>query len=139
MAKAQIIIAGIGGVGGYFGGLLAKHYHDSKNVEIFFLARGQHLEEIKKSGLKVIKGDVEFIAKPTLATNNPSEIGIADLVIITTKTFDLETIIQQLQPCISQDTIILPLLHGVDSKQRIEKNTYWKFGFRGLCLYRFSP
>lgn len=117
--KTKILMAGIGGVGGYFGGLLAKHFYNKENVEISFVARGEHLKEIQKNGLKVIKGNNEFIAKPTLATDNPAEIGIANFIIIATKSYDLETIIQQLRPCINQDTIILPLLNGVDSKERI--------------------
>ena len=121
MIKTKIIIAGIGGVGGYFGGLLANHFYDNENVEISFVARGEHLKEIQKNGLKVIKGENEFIAKPHIATDNTNEIGFVDFIIIATKSFDLETIIQQLQPCINQDTIVLPLLNGVDSKERINK------------------
>ncbi|OWY26184.1 2-dehydropantoate 2-reductase [Sphingobacteriales bacterium UPWRP_1] len=120
MTKTKIIIAGIGGVGGYFGGLLANHFYDNENVDINFFARGQHLKEIQVNGLKVTKGKSEFIAKPTLATDNPAEIGISDFIIITTKSFDLEAVIKQLRPCINQDTIILPLLNGVDSKERIK-------------------
>jgi 2-dehydropantoate 2-reductase len=118
--KTNIIIAGIGGVGGYFGGLLAKHFYDNENVAIKFVARGEHLKEIQQNGLKVIKGHTEFIARPALATDNPSEIGVADFIIIATKGYDLEAVIQQLRPCINQDTIILPLLNGVDSKDRIK-------------------
>lgn len=121
MTKVKIMIAGIGGVGGYFGGFLASHFHQSKNVEINFFARGENLREIKKNGLKVIKGKSEFIAKPTLATDNPTEMGTADFIIIATKSYDLETIVQQLQTCINQDTIILPLLNGVDSRERIKQ------------------
>lgn len=117
--KIKIIIAGIGGVGGYFGGLLAKHFYCSENVAINFFARGRHLKKIQKNGLEVIKGDKKFIAKPALATDNPSEIGIANFIIITTKSYDLEAVILQLRPCINQDTIVLSLLNGVDSKERI--------------------
>jgi 2-dehydropantoate 2-reductase len=85
MTKTKIIIAGIGGVGGYFGGLLANHFYNNENVEISFVARGEHLKEIQKNGLKVIKGENEFIAKPHIATDNPAEIGIANFIIITTK------------------------------------------------------
>jgi 2-dehydropantoate 2-reductase len=120
MTKTKIIIAGIGGVGGYFGGLLAKQFYDNKNVQISFVARGEHLKEIQKNGLKVLNGKNEFIAKPHIATDNPSKIGIVDFIIIATKSYDLETIVQQLRPCINQDTIILPLLNGVDSKERIK-------------------
>lgn len=119
MAKIKIIIAGIGGVGGYFGGLLAKRFYESDNIEIYFLARGKHLKEIQKNGLKIIKGEIEFIAKPHLATDNPAEIGIADFIVIATKSYDLENIIDQLRPCIHAKTILLPLLNGVDSRERI--------------------
>lgn len=119
--KTKIIVAGIGGVGGYFGGLLAKHYTNNKLIEINFLARGQHLKEIQKNGLKIIKGNQEFIAKPNRATDNPSEIGIVDLIIICTKSYDIEALVEQLRPCINQNTIVLPLLNGVDSNEKIKK------------------
>jgi len=120
MTKTKIIVAGIGGVGGYFGGLLANHYSANENVQISFLARGEHLKEIQKNGLKIIKGKSECIAKPYIATDNASDIGIVDFIIIATKSYDLETVIEQLQPCINNETIILPLLNGVDSTERIK-------------------
>lgn len=118
--KTKIVIAGVGGVGGYFGGLLAKTFYNSQQVEVIFWARGEHLTEICKNGLRVITGAQEFTARPALATNDPAEIGMADLVIVATKSYDLESVIQQLKPCIGQHTIILPLLNGVDSRERIK-------------------
>lgn len=135
--KTKIIIAGIGGVGGYFGGLLAKQYCDNENIEISFIARGGHLKEIQNKGLKVIKGKSEFIAHPARATDNPAEIGIADLIIIATKSFDLETILHQLESCINQNTIILPLLNGVDSRERVE-NVFPKNTVLDGCVYIVS-
>lgn len=120
MTKTTIIIAGIGGVGGYFGGLLAKQYFNNDHIEICFLVRGQHLNEIQKNGLKIINGGKEFIGKPAIATDNPADIGIADLIIICTKSYDIETVVQQLKPCINPNTFILPLLNGVDSKEKIQ-------------------
>ncbi len=115
----NIIITGIGGVGGYFGGVLAKYFQDSGEVEIVFFARGKHLEEIRENGLKVIKGDTEFIARPSFATDTATEIGQADFIILCTKSYDLESVVESLRPCITKDTILLPLLNGVDSKERI--------------------
>lgn len=116
----KIIIAGIGGVGGYFGGLLAKHYYNHPEVEIHFVARGEHLQQIKNNGLKVIKGITEFIAEPKSVTNIPGDIGVADYIIVCTKSYDLEKVIEQLKPCINNNTVILPLLNGVDSKDKIK-------------------
>ncbi len=118
--KTKIIIAGIGGVGGYFGGLLARQFHNSGEVDICFLARGEHLQQIKTNGLKVVEDSNEFIVKPALATDSASEIGIADTIILCTKNYDLESAIEQLKPCIGKDTLILPLLNGVDSAERIK-------------------
>lgn len=53
----KIAIIGVGGVGGYFGGKLAAHYAHEKDVDITFIARGKHLEEIQKNGLKVITAE----------------------------------------------------------------------------------
>ncbi len=118
--KTRIIVVGIGGVGGYFGGLLAKEYSNSTEVEIIFIARGEHLKKIKSDGLKIIKGDTEFTVHPFLATDNFAEAGPADYIIICTKNYDLEETIEQLKPCLQNDTIIIPLLNGVDSGQRIK-------------------
>ncbi len=121
MEKIKIVIAGIGGVGGYFGGVLAKHYFNHPCVEIIFVARGEHLKKIQTVGLKVIKGETEFIAHPNLATANPNEIGEADLVLICTKTYDLEKVVQELSPCITDKTILLPLLNGVNNVEKIQQ------------------
>ena len=119
--KVKIVIAGIGGVGGYFGGLLARKYENSNAVEICFLARGEHLEQIRENGLKVIHGKNEFIARPAMTTDNATEIGIADYILICTKSYDLDATIEQLKPCIGENTILLPLLNGVESVERIKK------------------
>ncbi|MGW9686288.1 ketopantoate reductase family protein [Flagellimonas sp. 2504JD1-5] len=121
MATTKILIAGIGGVGGFFGGLLAKQFEDSKAVEVHFLARGAHLEQIQKSGLQVIEGDEQFVAIPKLATDDAHQIGEVNYIIVSTKSYDLEQTIQQLSPCIGPQTVILPLLNGVDCRERIQK------------------
>lgn len=81
MKKTKIIIAGIGGVGGYYGGLLARKYFENPNVEIFFIARGENLKRIRENGLKVITEFESFIAYPKIATDNPEEIGEVDFIL----------------------------------------------------------
>lgn len=117
--KTKIVIAGIGGVGGYFGGLLARAYAGNDDIEVHFIARGAHLKEIQNHGLTVIKGDIDFIGKPFLATDNATEIGIADYVIICTKSYDLAEMLNQLMPCIGTETVLLPLLNGVEAVEKI--------------------
>ena len=117
--KTKIVIVGLGGVGGYYGGLLARRYAGDPNIEIYFIARGEHLKKVQQNGLKVIAETGTFVVHPTLATDNVSEIGTVDYVIITTKSYDLEEAVNQIKPCVGSNTVILPLLNGIDNSSRI--------------------
>jgi 2-dehydropantoate 2-reductase len=117
--KTKIVIVGLGGVGGYYGGLLAKQYAGNPEIDIYFVARGAHLQKVKENGLTVITETETFVARPTLATDNVSEIGTADYVIMCTKSYDLHATIEQIKPCVGTETVILPLLNGADISERI--------------------
>lgn len=115
----KIAIVGIGGVGGYYGGLLAKQYSDDENVEIVFIARGDHLEQIKKNGLNLITEKGTFTARPDLAIDTPSGCGIFDCVIFCVKTYGLEESAKLLWPSIDENTVVISLLNGVDNADRL--------------------
>ena len=115
----KIAIVGIGGVGGYYGGLLAKQYSDDENVEIVFIARGDHLEQIKKNGLNLITEKGTFTARPDLAIDTPSGCGIFDCVIFCVKTYGLEESANLLSPSIDDNTVVISLLNGVDNADRL--------------------
>ena len=117
--KMKIAIVGIGGVGGYYGGLLAKQYSDDENVEIVFIARGDHLEQIKKNGLNLITEKGTFTARPHLAIDTPSGCGIFDCVIFCVKTYSLEESAKLLWPSIDENTVVISLLNGVDNADRL--------------------
>lgn len=136
MAK-KIVIAGIGGVGGYFGGLLAKAYQDSDVAEVYFLARGKHLATIKSEGLKVLDDQKEFIAFPKLVSNKAQEFGVVDFILFCTKTYGLEAIAHQLVPCINEKTVLIPLQNGVDSRETLLKTFPGNLVTHG-CVYLIS-
>ena len=115
----KIAIAGLGGVGGYYGGLLAAHCAANQDIEVYFVARGAHLKKIQEQGLKVITETGSFVAHPTLATDNVEEIGTVDYLIMCTKSYDLNETVEQMKPCIGSETVILPLLNGADISERI--------------------
>ena len=71
--KTKIGILGLGGVGGYFGGLLAKAYFDSDAIEIVFIARGDTKKAIAENGLKIILDDSEMIVFPKLLSDDPEK------------------------------------------------------------------
>ena len=121
ISKTRIAILGIGGVGGYFGGFLAGKYYQSADIEIIFIVRPGTEKIIKEQGLKLITTTEERILFPQLVSSDPNEIGHLDFLICCTKSYDLEESLLRLQNCITGNTIILPLLNGVDARECISK------------------
>jgi 2-dehydropantoate 2-reductase len=119
--KYKIVIAGIGGVGGYYGGLLARAYADHEEVEINFLARGEHFKAMKEKGLKVISHTETFTTVPKNVSDNSADFGPADLVIFCCKTYDLQEMAKQCENIIHAGTVLLPLLNGVDHDLTLKK------------------
>lgn len=115
----RIGIIGIGGVGGYFGGKLAREYGQNGPHEIIFIARGEHLQEIKKNGLRLLTKEGDYFVEPTLATDNSKEAGIFDLVILCTKSYALEKAAHDFKNNITSKTVVIPLLNGVNSTKRL--------------------
>ena len=117
--QTRIGILGLGGVGGYFGGLLANAYIENEEIEIIFIARGETQKIISESGLKIISDQDEIIVFPTIVSDDPKIIGKLDYLIGATKTYDIEESFLSLKKCITKNTIILPLYNGVDAPERI--------------------
>ena len=117
--RTRIGILGMGGVGGYFGGLLAKAYFESDTIEIVFIARGETQKIIAKNGLKITTEEKESIVFPTVVSNDPVIIGKLDFLICATKTYDIEESLLTIKKCITKNTVILPLYNGVDAPERI--------------------
>lgn len=118
-SKFKIAVVGIGGVGGFVGGKLAACFEESETVEIVLLARGENEKAIRADGLKIITTQGDKRVKPKLAAI--TEIGDADLLLLCTKEYDLEKTISSLKDFIGEKTIILPLLNGVDTAERIAR------------------
>ena len=120
-AIKRICVFGVGGVGGYFGGRLAHNMHGGKGsgYDIYFIARGPHLNAIRIHGLKVITPTKTFIAKPTLAADDIRRIPTPDLVLLCVKSYDLDTAVRKIKSNVHDNTVIIPLLNGVDIYDRI--------------------
>jgi 2-dehydropantoate 2-reductase len=117
--KTRIGILGMGGVGGYFGGLLAKAYAKSDSVEIIFIARSKTQKTIAQDGLKIILDESEMTVFPSIVSDDPKIIGKLDYLICATKTYDIEESLLSIKKNIAKNTVILPLYNGVDAPERI--------------------
>lgn len=116
----KIAIIGLGGVGGYYGGLLSRFSEQHPDeLLVYFIARGSHLEKIKDQGLTVIAETGPFVTRPALVTNRPADIGEVDYLIMASKSYDLDEVAEQVRPMVGRSTIILPLLNGIDNVSRL--------------------
>ena len=87
------------------------------------MARGNHLDEIKKNGLTLKTSEGEtLICKPTLASNNIDDFPTPQLCLICVKSYDLDQLIENMKEKLSDNTIIIPLMNGIDIYERIRKN-----------------
>ncbi|MCI0771597.1 MAG: 2-dehydropantoate 2-reductase, partial [Chloroflexi bacterium] len=97
----KIAVMGAGGVGGYFGGLLARAGED-----VTYIARGEHLRAIKERGLRVVSElSGEFVAGNE-ATDNPGDVGPVDLVLYTVKMYHNDDAIPLIAPLVGDGTVV---------------------------------
>lgn len=106
----RIAVYGTGGVGGYFGGRLAR-----AGEEVIFIARGQHLQAIREHGLRVdsVKGD--FVIKPAHATDDPAKVGEVDVVIVGLKAWQVSEAAQAMRFLVGSKTVVIPLQNGLEA------------------------
>lgn len=110
----KVAIMGTGGVGGYYGGLLAQRGHD-----VAFLARGAHLQAIQAHGLQVKSIFGDFQINPASATDDPAQIGPVDLVLFVTKSYHTDQAAGAIKPMVGTETSVLSLQNGIDAVDRI--------------------
>lgn len=105
----KIVMMGSGGVGGFFGGRLAK-----AGCDVRFVARGRHLEALRRDGLTIENEPQGNIHVPDVrVSDDPASVGPADLVIISVKLWDTEDAARQVAPIVGAGTAVLSLQNGV--------------------------
>jgi 2-dehydropantoate 2-reductase len=112
----RIAVMGSGGVGGYFGGLLAR-----AGEEVSFIARGAHLDALRAHGLTIqsrLMGDFTLAVH---ASDDPGALGEVDLILVCVKTYDLDAAAVQMLPFVGPHTMILPLQNGIESAERLAR------------------
>ena len=109
----QILMVGAGSVGGFFGAHLAKH-----NPNVSFLLRPKTLAAVKENGLTIRSANGSFTVRP-LASSDPRDLPKPDLIILSVKAYDLDEVMTQLEPVVTNEAVILTLQNGVDTEDRL--------------------
>lgn len=113
LAGVRIVVVGAGGVGGYFGGRLAAAGH-----EVAFVARGAHLEALRRNGLTVSSVEGDFTVGQVRASADAGELGPADAVLLAVKTWQLEAAAEAVKPLVGRETAVVTLQNGVDAPEQ---------------------
>ena len=130
----NITIVGLGGVGGIVGGRLAAAAADVPELRVTFWCRGETLRNVRESGLHIAGPDGTITVRPALATCDPAEAGIADVLFFATKGYQLEEAARAAYPLVSPSTRVIPLLNGVSAGETLER-ILPPCDLLGGCLY----
>ena len=124
----KIAVVGVGGVGGYFGGLLAK-----SGFNVTFFARGSNFKALKENGLVIESVNGNFEINPVQVSNNTSEIGQVELILLCVKSYQVEEVMSSIKPLVGEKTAILPIQNGIDAPNQLAKYFDEKNVLSGSC------
>ena len=124
----RIAIFGTGGAGGYFGAQLAR-----AGEEVVLIARGDHLRAIRSEGLRVETSRGEIVIRPSLATDDPAEAGIVDVVLVGVKSWQVPEAAHAIRPLIGPESFVVPLQNGVEASSQLAAVLGSEHVLEGLC------
>jgi len=114
----KVAIIGAGAIGGYVGVKLALAGED-----VTFIVRGANLSAIRSKGMKLIMADgTEHVASNVRATNDYTEAGPQDLVILAMKAHQVEAVARDVPKLFGPDTAVVTMQNGIP---------YWYFQKHG--------
>ena len=112
----RIAVVGAGGVGGYFGAKLAR-----AGESVVMLARGPHLEAIRRDGLRVRSApEGESVAKVEAVESFAGQPPV-DMALFCVKSFDTRSAAEAVRPVLGPSTGVVSLQNGVDNEDTIDE------------------
>ena len=111
----KVMVLGTGAVGSYYGGLLARAGH-----QVSCLARGDTLAAIRERGVQVRTPEGAFRAD-VMAADQVAALPVADFAILAVKSYSLGDIGAAVRRCAEQGAVVVPLLNGVETTERLER------------------
>jgi 2-dehydropantoate 2-reductase len=133
----KIAILGAGGVGGYYGGLLARKGH-----QVCMLARTANLAALQKNGIEIRMPGETFTAQ-VQASDNAKDFGAVECAILAVKNYSLAEIAPAAALLAAQGALIVPLLNGVEVVDRLVScgvpRTQLLGGLTAISVVRIAP
>lgn len=111
MPRVRVLIAGTGGVGGYFGARLSEAGHDVR-----FLSRGENLRALREGGLAVTSSYGDVTLPRVTAVETGEQAGRCDAVWFCVKTYDNDGAAAAIAGAVDAGTVICSLQNGVENE-----------------------
>jgi 2-dehydropantoate 2-reductase len=109
----QVMVVGAGSVGGFFGAHLAQHHPG-----VSFLLRPRTLSAVQQRGLTIRSASGSVTVRPPTASD-PRSLPQPDLILLAVKAYDLDEVLDQLEPVLTERTVLVTLQNGIDTEDRI--------------------
>jgi 2-dehydropantoate 2-reductase len=104
----KICIYGAGAIGGY----LAVGLAGVEDVDLSIVARGAHLEAVRRNGLRLLIGGEERSAR-IKASADPADLGQQDVVVIGLKAHQAWEAADHMRPLLGRGTVVMTCQNGV--------------------------
>lgn len=124
----KILVVGAGAIGGYFGGRLLE-----RGKDVTFLVRENRRNQLEKTGLIIDSINGDFTIRPPMILSGESEDKF-DLILITTKSYQLYGAIDDIRPHLKKGGMVLPLLNGVSHVDELVEAFGEDAVIGGLCF-----
>ena len=126
----RVAVFGAGGTGGYLGARLA-----CGGLEVAVVARGAHLEAIRRHGLRVEGPRGGFTVAPVLATDDAAQVGTADVVLLGVKAWQVPEAARALRPLLGPETAVVTLQNGVEAPFQVAEALGAAHALAGVCQF----
>ncbi|WP_097157967.1 ketopantoate reductase family protein [Bacillus oleivorans] len=124
----KILVVGAGAVGGYFGGRLLE-----KGEDVTFQVREKRKQQLEERGLKVESINGNFTLRPKIIVAGES-VEPYDVILVSTKAYHLDGVLDSIEPYVGDSTMILPLLNGIAHVEVLQKRFGIDRVIGGLCF-----
>lgn len=105
----KVCIFGAGAIGGY----MAVELAHAGNAEVTCIARGPHLAAMRENGLRLVREGEDDRVVTVNCTDDPTEAGPQDVVIVTLKAHSAAAVADQMAPLFGPETAVVTAQNGV--------------------------
>ncbi len=104
----RIVVIGAGAIGGYIAAVLAR-----AGMHVAVIARGAHLEAMRRDGITVLSSDLGQFTAPVEASDDLCTLGAFDLALLTFKAHQWPAFLPQLEAAAAAGTTVVTLQNGI--------------------------